>query len=67
MKSKWYDDWLIEKSNKGGWRVTMPHLVDTPSKIVFRKVSDARVEWLIDVLMCALHEISERDKADKKK
>lgn len=67
-QTKWYDNWLITRSSDGKTftktLVSMPHSHSKHHRVYFKRISDARTQWLIELLDCALTELSNRDKED---
>lgn len=60
----WYGNWFIQKSfNNDRGRVSVDVLIPnskTVKRIHFRSVTDERVNNLIDLLDCALSELSKK-------
>ncbi len=64
-KKKWFDDWNVTKYYKDRGRVSidvkLPHAYGV-QQVHFRSTPDHRVRWLVEVLDCALTELSQRRK-----
>lgn len=61
MKKKWFRDWSVIYKN-GGVEVfvNLPNS-HTAKKVHFRSIKrDARIKWLIDIVDCALTELSKK-------
>lgn len=66
---KWYDDWKIWKKPNGEVVVKLPHSypywVKAERSIHIKgKYTKKHIDWLTDVLMCALYDLTERDKKE---
>lgn len=59
-QDKWFYDWSIVKNGNGQIKISLPHGKAAGHMVIFRRVSDARVKWVIDALDCALTELSQK-------
>lgn len=57
-KVDWFSDWEITRLGEGGVIIKLPNSNQNGKIVRFRSVSDARVNWVIDALDCALNELS---------
>ena len=64
---KWYDDWEISRNFKNEIEASLPNIVNGSKHITItgELVKNEEINWLVDILDCALYEISERDKQQK--
>lgn len=55
MKHKWYDEWSVELTSKGGLKVKLPYSYSDSHIVKFRSIKkDARIKWLAMALDSAL-------------